>query len=77
MNNTQDIFINSGVKGFEVSEVQLINVLGQVIKTWDNSLEQYYTDAYRIPVRDVQTSPYVLKVKIDGIWHSKKVIIKK
>jgi hypothetical protein len=76
LTNTDEIFINAGAKGALVSEVQLINVLGQVIKKWDEALEQYHTNAYRIPVKGIQTSPYVLKVQIDGVWHNKKIIIK-
>ncbi|MFC3875729.1 LamG-like jellyroll fold domain-containing protein [Winogradskyella maritima] len=76
LSDNEEIYINTGSKDQNLEELQLVNILGQVVQTWDTNMENYYTDAYRIPAKDFSAGAYVVKALINGTWKTKKVIIK-
>ncbi|MCC1485603.1 LamG-like jellyroll fold domain-containing protein [Winogradskyella immobilis] len=74
LSNTKEIYIK--VPNNDVTEVKLISILGQTVQKWDTNLNQYASDAYRIPVSKLPTGTYVLNVETEDSVISKKIIIK-
>ncbi|MEZ4780162.1 MAG: HYR domain-containing protein [Flavobacteriaceae bacterium] len=75
LNDTKEIYIN-WVNSYDIKEVQLINILGQTVKTYID-LEPINSHEIRIPVKNISEGNYVLKVKNShGMVTNKKVIIK-
>ncbi|WP_411768945.1 HYR domain-containing protein [Winogradskyella sp. A3E31] len=70
---SKDIYIK--IPNKVAKKVNLINVLGQTVRTWDSGLEEYYSNAYRIPVSGLPSGTYILKVETDSSTLSKKIII--
>jgi hypothetical protein len=59
----------------EVKAIQLINLLGQEVQTWDVVQDFEYDGAIRIPVKDLSQGTYIIKVKTQQGIHSNKIIV--
>ena len=61
---------------YNIEEVQLINLLGQSVKVW-NEIEPINQREIRIPVENISDGSYIINVKSnDGKSSNKKVIIR-
>jgi hypothetical protein len=59
----------------EVKSIQLMNLLGQDIQTW-NAIQDYaYDGKIRIPVKGISEGTYIIKVSTGLTVHSNKIII--
>ena len=75
LNDTEEIYIN-WVNTHNIKEVQLINLLGQSVKVW-NEIEPINQREIRIPVENISDGSYIINVKSkDGKSSNKKVIIR-
>ena len=58
----------------EVKSIQLMNLLGQDIQTW-NAIQDYaYDGKIRIPVKGISEGTYIIKVSTGLTVHSNKII---
>ena len=73
--DTQEIYININ-NAYDVNSVHLFNLLGQKIQSWD-TLDPINSREIRIPIKNIDEGPYILKVDYgEDLISSKKVIIK-
>ncbi|MFN7015038.1 MAG: T9SS type A sorting domain-containing protein, partial [Bacteroidia bacterium] len=81
-NDTTLIFFNSNEKGIEIvnnqkleiEEVTLFSILGQKINHWKTNSSE---NNIKLPVKNVETGVYIVKIKtIDNNFFSQKIIIK-
>jgi hypothetical protein len=75
LNDTKEIYIN-WVNSYDIKEIQLINILGQTVKTYTN-IEPINSHEIRVPVKNISEGNYVIKVtNSHGKTTNKKVVIK-
>ena len=75
LNDTNEIYIN-WINSNDIKEVELINIIGQSVKTWTN-IEPINSHEIKIPVKNISEGNYVIKViNNQGMTTNKKVIIK-
>jgi len=75
LQDTQEIYIN-WVNSYDIKKVQLLNILGQEVKQWDD-IEPLNQHEIKIPVKNISEGNYVIKVTNNhGKTTNKKVIIK-
>nr|WP_321234058.1 LamG-like jellyroll fold domain-containing protein [uncultured Psychroserpens sp.] len=60
----------------EVRSLQLFNLLGQEIQTWDHMEDFELDGTIRIPVAYISEGTYIIKVHTHNTIHSAKVIVK-
>lgn len=59
----------------EVRQVYLINMAGQAVRSW-NITNMNFSEAFKIPVKDIAEGNYILKVETSTNSYNKKVIVK-
>jgi hypothetical protein len=72
--NDNMINISKGMSNADIKGVELINMLGQNIKTW--SIENTTGNKIQIPVSNISTGTYIVKVMTSKGDLTKKIIIK-
>ena len=72
-NNDNKINIKNNLLDTTVTKVSLFNMLGQSISTW--SVENYDQKSIHIPVKEISTGTYIIKVQTTNGDISKKIII--
>mgnify|MGYP000617861410 CR=1 FL=1 len=72
--NDNMINISKGMSNADIKGVELINMLGQNIKTW--SVENTTGNKIQIPVTNISTGTYIVKVMTSKGDLTKKIIIK-
>lgn len=73
LSESKNIFV-SVPSSISVNQIQLMNVAGQNIKTW-NSFNSQNNNVFKIPLRQVSEGVYVLKLLSDSGTVNKKVIV--
>jgi hypothetical protein len=73
-NNTQSLIIRNNLKDVTINGVTLFNLTGQKIAKWDVNDEEQTN--IQIPIKNVASEIYVVKIKTTGGEFSKKIIIK-
>jgi hypothetical protein len=73
-NSDNMINIKNDQNDFEVKSVSLFNILGQDIQNWD--VKDQEQNKIQLPVKDVSTGTYIVKVHTTKGDISKKIIIK-
>ena len=75
LNDTKEIYLN-WVNSYDIKEIQLINILGQTVKTYTD-IEPINSHEIRVPVKNISEGNYVIKVtNSHGKTTNKKVVIK-
>jgi len=72
-NKTELINIKNKFIDTTVNKVYLFNMIGQLITNWD--IEDVKQDAIHLPVNNVSTGVYIVKVQTSNGNFSKKIII--
>ncbi|MCK5400494.1 MAG: T9SS type A sorting domain-containing protein, partial [Flavobacteriaceae bacterium] len=76
LNNTDEIYINVP-NTIDVKQVYLINLLGQTVKSWNiTNMPNLSSNEFKIPVKNVASGAYIIKVVTDTSTINKKIIIK-
>ena len=80
--NTTYVFFNTNEKvveiannkNLEIEEATLFSILGQKINHWEiNSIE----NSIKLPVKNIETGVYIVKIKTtDNLYFSQKIIVK-
>ncbi|MFV8342252.1 PKD-like domain-containing protein, partial [Flavobacterium sp. XS2P39] len=73
-NNYKVLIIQNKIPDVTVQDVQLFNLLGQAIENWD--VEDLEQTTIKIPVKNVSSGVYIVKIKTSKGNYSKKIIIK-
>ncbi|WP_242086304.1 HYR domain-containing protein [Aestuariivivens sediminis] len=74
LQKSKDIYVKVN-NDMSVKQVQLINILGQTIKTWDTTTMDSFSNDMKIPVRHVPEGSYIVKVITDMGTANKKIVI--
>ena len=72
-NNNNTLYIKNNNSGKIVKSVQLYNIVGQHIVTYP--LNESNQENIQIPIRNLPTSTYIVKVITDGGNYSEKIIL--
>jgi hypothetical protein len=75
LNTSKEIYVRTPHIS-EVKTIQLINLLGQEIQSWNHTQAFELNGAIRIPVKDVSDGTYVIKVNTLSSAYTAKVIVK-
>ncbi|MEY8847600.1 LamG-like jellyroll fold domain-containing protein [Psychroserpens sp. XS_ASV72] len=75
LNATSEIYVKT-FNTSEINQIRLVNILGQEIQSWNNTLDYVVGSAIRIPVQNMSTGTYIIEVHTDRTILNTKVIIK-
>uniref|UniRef100_UPI003F49240A T9SS type A sorting domain-containing protein n=1 Tax=Psychroserpens mesophilus TaxID=325473 RepID=UPI003F49240A len=75
LETSQEIYVKS-MNISNVKRVRLINLLGQEIHSWKNIKDFFFDSAIKIPVKNLSSGTYIVKVETLNFTHNKKIIIK-
>ncbi|MGC1632801.1 MAG: T9SS type A sorting domain-containing protein, partial [Gelidibacter sp.] len=73
LQKTAEIYVHTPAS-IEVRQVNLINMIGQSVKTWNIS-DTHYSEEFKIPVKDITTGNYIIQIETSTSSYSKKVVI--
>ena len=74
LDNSDEIFIQTP-QDLAIHQVDLYNISGQVVKSWNDSNANFSTNT-RIPINNVSEGHYIIKVYTQTDTFNKKIIIK-
>ena len=75
LHQSDEIYIKTH-EGVNVTQVYLINILGQTVKAW-NYTNHPFSNEFRLRVKNVAKGNYIIKVETESINSiSKKIVVK-
>ena len=74
LNDTDEIYIKTP-NDIDVKQVYLINMLGQSVKSW-NATNAPMSHEIKLPVKNVSSGNYIIKVETNTNSVNKKILIK-
>ena len=76
LNDTEELYINI-TNALTLKQIQLFNILGQNVKTWNSTNTPSMSNEVRIPIKNISEGIYVVKIETStSKIISEKIIIK-